>query len=134
MWEDDRTVDVVVSVHRVNPVNKRNPEPALECPRLELVVGSCPPLGGDVVGIGVATAQYRAQGVAGDIGLVVDGLEISLGHLADLLVQGHGLEQFLRFRRGRRVVIRDSAGCRDTRPPIAGKTAVAERTSQLKVR
>ena len=38
--------------------------------------------------------------------LVLDGLEVSLGHLADLLVQGHGLEPFLGLcGRGRVVLI-----------------------------
>ena len=62
--------------------------------------------GRDVVGVGIAPAEHRAKGVPGDVGLVFDGLEIGLGHLADLLVQGHRLEQLLGFgRRGRVVVL-----------------------------
>ncbi len=97
--EDDRPVHVVVPMHRVDPVDQGDLEPALECPRLELVVGLGPALGSDVVGVGITSAEHRAQRVARNVGLVVNGLEIGLGHLADLLVQSHGLEQFLGFRR-----------------------------------
>ena len=132
--EDDRPVHVVVPVNRVDPVDDRDLEPALERPRLELVVGLRPALGGDVVGVGIAAAEDRAEGVLRDVGLVLDGLEIGLGHLADLLVEGHRLEPLVGLRRRGRVVVLAASAAPARPPPIAGRTAVAESTNQLKVR
>ena len=96
-------------------------------------MGLRPALGGDVVGIGIAAAEDRAEGVLRDVGLVLDGLEVGLGHLADLLVEGHRLEPLVGLRRrGRSSSSPSAAPARP--PPIAGSTAVAESTNQLKER
>ena len=96
MREDDGAVHVVVTVDRVDAVNEGDLQAGLERVGLQLIVSLRPALGGFIGGTGTAAAEERADEILLDVAFVVlDGIEVDLDHLADLLVDGHLLEQRL---------------------------------------
>lgn len=99
MGKDDGAQDVAVAVHRVHPVQHRDPEPRLHRLRLHPVVQVGPGLERvPLHGIGIPPAEHRADEIflhvarAGHHGPL-----LRLGHLPDLLLERHPRHERLRL-------------------------------------
>ena len=99
MREDDRAQHVVVPVQRVDAVQERNLEARLLRVALIVVVHVGPSLQAVAgLGIRVAAAQQRAEEQVLDVGRILQRANVGLGHLADLLFEGHFGEELLSLR------------------------------------
>jgi hypothetical protein len=90
MGKNDRAINVVVAMHRVNAVEQGNLQAGL--PRLGLeAADQVQPCAGriPVRRIGIAAAQHRTQKIVFDVRLVCQRRGIHLHQLADFFIQGH---------------------------------------------
>ena len=90
--EDGRAFDVVVPVHGVNAVEDRDAQTGPEGGLLIRVDHLVPSLRGIGIGVSAAAAEDRAEVERGRVQRI-DRVLLDLGHLADLLVQGHLAKQ-----------------------------------------
>ena len=102
--EHHRALHVAVAVYGVDPVQDRDAQAGLQRFALDTVVQIGPSLNTVVrlsvhLGVGIAAAQHRADEVLLHVPDVLEhGSILRLGHLPDLLVEGHLGEQRLDLR------------------------------------